>query len=159
APISIEFTQTRTQHNRSCQSTPATDCVNHAAAGEVYVPLTQSEVRPKLREPATTPGPVAINGIDQGRNKQRIDTEGGPFPALGHSTGRDGGGGIHENHLEQEHHRDPNVVGPIRQEETFIANQPPGMTIDRNRKLVGQGTQAAQVAHAYTANAAELESK
>ena len=61
----------------------------------------------QLRQPAAAPDPVAGNGINEQRDRRRINTVGGKLGTLGHSPGNDRGGSGAEHRLK---HR----IGPQR---------------------------------------------
>src|SRR5579859_445562 len=106
--VAVILAQARANHYSSGKRAPTADSMYHAAACKVDVSFTQAD-RPQLREPAAAPGPVGENGVDERRDEEAIDTKGCPFPAFRHCSSWNSGGGVHEHHLEEEHHSDPNI--------------------------------------------------
>ena len=54
----------------------------------------------RLREPAASPDPVGLDGIDQSGNNRRVDTVGQKPGSLGHGTGHNSGRGGAEYQIE-----------------------------------------------------------
>ena len=88
------------------------------------------------------------------RDHEAEDHERRELPALGHGAGRDGRGGVHEHHLEQEQRRDRRRVDRRRQEEALACRtgRTPcrrcGSTNSlRQRRVVAEGRQRADAAH------------
>ncbi len=56
----------------------------------------------RLFQEAAAPGPEAFHGVDEAGHHHAEQQEGPELHALGHRPGDDGGGGRHEDHLEEE---------------------------------------------------------
>ena len=119
------------------------------------MPVAQPGVLTEHRQPAAAPGPVRVNGIDDGAHEHAEHGERGKFPALRQGPGGDGGRGVHEDHLEQEVGEDRRGVGDAREEEPGPPEQPPVLAPERERDLVSQLVVAAE--RAERADPARLE--
>ncbi len=79
------------------------------------------------------------------------------LPALGHRAGRNGDGGVHEDHLEQEEREDADVIGAAAQEEALEAEQAERVTEQVDGELVVERRRAAE--RRDGADAAHLSAK
>src|SRR5262249_22966900 len=120
---------------------PTTDGVHDAGTGEVHVRTAERGVL-QLEEPATTPGPVAEDRVDEGTDQEAPDDEGLPRPTLSHGAREDRRGGVHEHHLEEEQDRDARVERLRAEEEALVAEEPPGRLTDGDRRLLVEHTDA-----------------
>ena len=129
--------------------------MHHRGAGEVHRAMTQGEVLAERGQPAAAPDPVGVKRIDEHGDEEGVGNEGLEGPAFGHGAGGDGGGGVHEDHLEQEQREDHRVVGHAGQEEARRAENPELVAADVDGHLVGEHLRPAEAGHA--ADAAHLE--
>ncbi len=92
--IFVVLAQTGTDDDGTSQSQPTTDGVNNGGTGEIDE--TES-FQPATAVKQATPGPGTGDGIDNRRNKNRIDQISTEFGTLSYSTGdnRRSGGGKH----------------------------------------------------------------
>ena len=110
---------------RHRQRGDAADRVDDAGAGEVRIAMAQPEVGAERREPAAAPRPVGEQRINERAHEERRDDEGRVLPALGGGAGDDGERGVHEHHLEEEHHHDADVIGAACMSNMpFVPNRP-----------------------------------
>src|SRR5881296_3114979 len=85
--------------------------------------MSESKVGAKLGQPAASPDPIAIHGIHDRSHKDAVDHERRILPPLGHRAGRDGGCGIHEDHLEEEESKYGDIIAGAAQKEAGSAKQ------------------------------------
>ena len=95
--------------------------MDHGRASKIDVAVPQTKVAAQLGEPAAAPHPVGIEGVNDGAHDDAVDHEGLEAPALGHGPRGDGGGGVHEDHLEEKHGEDRNVIAVAGKEEALCA--------------------------------------
>ncbi len=103
-------------------------------------PWPRPQLMPALREPAAAPEPVGVDAVGK-RDPQTVEAEVLPRPALGHRTGRDRRGGVHEHHHEEEEHHHADVVDRAVQEEALRPEQPVREGAGRVAGGVGRGTE------------------
>ena len=107
--LCIEFANARPDDHRSRQRDNAAHRVNNTRTGEIDRSMTKTPIQATLRQPTTTPDPIAIEAIRQ-RNPQTEQAEILPGPAFGHRTGGNRCGGIHKNHHEKEQHQNCGIA-------------------------------------------------
>src|SRR6266851_3657438 len=91
--------------------------MDDAGASEVRVTMSKTEVRPQIREPAATPGPVGEQWVGKGAHDEGGDDERGIFPPFRARAGDDCKRCVHEHHLEQEQHHGKDVISSTVREE------------------------------------------
>ena len=140
------FADARPDDHRNRKGRHSTDAMHHTRTGEVAVAMSDAIVAPKLREPSTTPRPIAKKGIgDRGKREGRY-RERCELPTLGGSPRDDGSGRIHEDHLEQKHDHHADIVPGAGQEESFFAEEPPRLAADEvDAELRIQRTQTTKI--------------
>src|SRR5271157_6670735 len=132
--------------------------MHNARACKIHITFTKSKIRSEVAEPAAAPSPVRKKRIGKRCEKKGSNDERGKFPSFRGSPCRDGGAGIHENHLKQEQHHDADVVGSsVHQEQTMLAEQSKRFAKQRNGVFRIQWGSAAQVGNG--ADTAHLDRK
>ena len=103
---------------------PPTACTT-PEPGEIAVTMAEAIVGAELRQPPAAPSPIAIQWIcDRGEQHAR-NRESGELPSLRRGAGDDRCGGVHEHHLEEEHHHYADVVGRAAEKETPLVPSKP----------------------------------
>src|SRR5574337_1136168 len=92
-------------------------------AGEVNMPVAETEILPKLLKPDAAPDPVGVDGVDNHRDEEAVDKERRELPAFSHRPSRDGGRRIHEDHLKEEEGEDRRVVVDALQEKSLRSKE------------------------------------
>ena len=119
--VLVELADPRAENDRPGQGRDAAGHVDDRRTGEIDVSVAQAEVRAQVGQPAAAPDPAGVDRVDEHREEEAVDHERGELPAFGHGAGRDRGGRVHEDHLEEEHRQDGHVVGLTGQEEAGVA--------------------------------------
>ena len=120
----------RSDDHRHRQGGHSADRVHHSGAREVAIAMAQPIVDAELRRPSTAPCPIAIERVNDCSEEEGRDREGEELPALGCGARDDRRGGVHEDHLEQEHHHHANIVGWTAQEKSALTEQTPRLSAD-----------------------------
>ncbi len=107
-PVGPELADAGAEHDRAGEAGDATHRVHHTRTGEVDVAEAEVPAVAELRQPAAAPGPPTEDRVVEGAAEEAPAHERLPLPPLGHGTGRDGRGRVHEgDHVEEERrHRD-----------------------------------------------------
>src|SRR5258706_224515 len=126
------------------------------ALTNAQVAVSVAEVTAERGQPATTPNPIRVNRIDEGRDHEAENDETAELPALRERAGRNRRRGVHEHHLEQERGGDGRRVLSDRQEKAAHARQAKRLAEQRERDLVrersvaAEGRERADAAHLQT---------
>src|SRR5206468_9949302 len=100
--------------------------------------MSETKVGAKLRQPAASPDPIAIHGIHDRSHKDAVDHERRVLPPLGHRAGRDGGCGIHEDHLEEEESKYGDIIAGAAQKEAGSTKKPECLAEKRDGDLLAK---------------------
>ena len=119
--------------------TPPTECTTPDPA-KSDVAMAEAEVAIRASPASRRPRPSCANKrIGERAHDEGGDDERRVLPALGRRAGDDGQGRVHEDHLEQEHHHDADVIGAAGEHDSPSSRRGPRSL--PNRWMVELGVQ------------------
>ena len=119
--IRTELPDSCTEYESAREPGDATHCVDDARPRKVDVTETEVRAHAELGQPAAAPGPAAEDRVIERAAEQAPADERLPLPPLGHRSGGNRGGGVHERHHVKEESGDGSAV-------CDTAQAPPGTT-------------------------------
>src|SRR6185437_8671652 len=136
--VTLELpSETRAEHNRSCEGDHAANGVDHSGTGEVMKALSQGGKEAAgaahgCEKAVRPPCPVADDRIDETGDGETIEKVAYEAGTANHGSGRDRGAGIREGKLEDPEGQEADPGGFIGrryvfQEEPVVPDEPIAM--------------------------------
>ena len=104
--------------------------MHDAGAGVVAGSVAQAPAIAHLCQPAAAPHPASEDRVDEGADEEAEDEEALEAPPLGAGASYDGGGGVHEDHHEQEPDCDGTVIALAGGDRRLAAQKVTGVADD-----------------------------
>ena len=151
-PVLSVLADARSEQHRQRECGPATGRMHDPGPGEVDRAVAEVERLAEVREPTTTPHPVAVDRVDDRPHRDLGEEEAREADPLGDRADDDVAGGLHEHDLEQEEREHADVVAVPRLQEEPVQADDAGVAVTEDR---GQRRRTAQIGD--RCNPAELK--